>query len=120
DPKALQVVTRVAEHYARAGTTENFDAVLVAIAKNPAIADAVLAGFAEGWPDKATVTLKPETEQALADVFAKLSPQGQGRLIRLTTTWGSQGFEKYAAELAASFFEIAEDDSKSDEERIAA
>ncbi|HEX6987383.1 MAG TPA: PVC-type heme-binding CxxCH protein [Planctomycetaceae bacterium] len=120
EPRAAAVVTRVAEHYARSGAADDLSGVLVAVSKNPAVAEAVLAGFVAGWPEKSAAKLDAAAEKAMADLFGKLSPEGQGRLIRLATTWGSKGFEKYAAELAETFRTTAEDESKPDEERVAA
>ncbi|MGC1273357.1 MAG: PVC-type heme-binding CxxCH protein [Planctomycetaceae bacterium] len=120
DPRTAGVVARVAEHYARAGSTGDLNAVLAAVAKNPSVASAVLSGFAEGWPSKVAASLDPKTEAALKSVFPKLPPEGQGQLIRLAAIWGSEGFEEYAMELAASFLKAAQDDSKPDGDRIAA
>ncbi len=119
-PEAMAVVGRVAEHYARTGMTDDAGQVLTAIATNPAVAEAVLEGFAKGWPEKGTVTLDAATEKGLVDLFGKLSAQGQGRLVRLASAWGNERFEKYASELSEGFRKTAADASKSDDERIAA
>lgn len=119
-PEAIAVVSRVAEHYARTGETDDAGQVLTAVATNPAIAEAVLEGFAKGWPEDGTVELDAATETSLVDLFGELSAQGQGRLVRLASTWGNERFEKYASELAEGFRKTAADGSKSDAERIAA
>ncbi len=117
---AAAIVTRVAEHFARSGQFGDLSEILVAASRNPAVADAILAGFTAGWPETSDVKLNVPAEKAMAELFPRLSPEGQGRLIRLAAVWESDGFEKYAADLAASFLKIAEDDSKPDDDRIAA
>lgn len=120
DREAATIVARVGEHYGRSGNFEKLDQILVAASKNPGLAEAILTGLSTGMTEKGNIQLTAETEAALANLFPQLSAEGQSRLVRLTSLWGSKGFEKYAAELAESFREIVGDDSKSDEERIAA
>ncbi|MBA3312766.1 MAG: ThuA domain-containing protein [Planctomycetota bacterium] len=118
--EAIAVVGRVAEHYARAGKTNDAVRVLTAVAENLPVAEAALEGFAEGWPGNTTVKLDAATEEALVNLFGRLSAQGQGRLVRLASIWGNERFEKYASELAEGFRKTAADAKKPDEERIAA
>jgi len=120
EPRASTVVARVAEHYARGKPGTGVGEVLAAVSKNPAVAEAVLAGFDAGWADGVKTALGPETDQVMGDLLAKLSPEGRSRLVRLAGLWGSKGLEKYAAEIAKGFLETAGDESKSDEERVTA
>src|SRR5439155_26011526 len=81
---------------------------------------AALAGLARGWPTGKSPTLTPQAEQALAAWLPKLSPAARGRLVTLTSRWGSTALDKYAAEIAAGFLAQVRDDKASVADRVAA
>jgi putative membrane-bound dehydrogenase-like protein len=118
---SLAIVRRVAEHHARGGPSETIGTLAAALADaHPDAAEAILAGLVRGWPRDRTAKLDDGAEEALARLMVKLSPEGQGQLIGLAQRWGSQGFEKHAAQIAETLLATARDEEKPDADRIAA
>jgi putative membrane-bound dehydrogenase-like protein len=119
--RALTAIGIVAEHYGRGAPADTAGTVVAALADAPApVAETVLGGMAKGWPRGKTAQLTDDTEKAMARLLARLSPGGKGSLIKLATTWGSKGFDKYAAETTASLLAVVGDAKASDADRTAA
>jgi putative membrane-bound dehydrogenase-like protein len=119
--KLLSVTAIVAEHYARGGPAGSVGTVLTSLAgADPRVTDAVLRGLARGWPSDKPPTLTGGIEQELERLAAKLPPEQRGVLIKLATTWGSQKFEKYAAEASRSLLQRVKDESLTTPERLTA
>jgi hypothetical protein len=101
--KLIAVTRVVAEHYARSGNSESLGSVLAGLATaDPQLADAVIRGFAAGWPKGKPPKLDDAAEKHLAALLIRLPSGSKAVLIRLATTWGSKSFAKYAAEAAKS------------------
>src|SRR5262249_39669250 len=72
------------------------------------------------WPRDRAPSLDEPTERALAQLLPSLSPEARGPIVSLAVRWGSKGFEKYTAEIAASLSATAKDATKTDAARIEA
>jgi putative heme-binding domain-containing protein len=119
--KLVAVAGIVAEHYARGAPIESVDTVVARLADaDPQAAGAVVRGLAKGWPAKQPPRLDERTEQDLERLVPRLPPERRGELIKLATTWGSQKFEKYAAEVSRLLLARVKDEALKPEERIAA
>jgi putative membrane-bound dehydrogenase-like protein len=118
---ALNVIARVAEHYARGGPSASIGDLLVALADSDAkAAEIILAGLSKGWPKNHPAELAEANEDALAKLLPKLSPAAKGQLLRLATLWGSRRFEKDSEAIAQSLLTLITDVKQSDDQRIAA
>lgn len=114
------VLAVVAEHAGRSASPLS-EAALHQLANAPAKTVEVLLGaYAKGWPRGTRHELRPETEAALADLFPKLSPAGQGSLLRLTTAWGSTKFAAQAARIARDLLATISDASLPEAQRVSA
>jgi putative membrane-bound dehydrogenase-like protein len=121
-PVALAaVVERVAEHHARGIPAATVGSLVEALpGANEAMAAAIVAGLARGWPSGKPAVLGPAAEKALVALLPKMSPAARGQLLTLAARWGSKVLDKYAAEIAAGFLSEANDPRASDDRRIAA
>jgi putative heme-binding domain-containing protein len=120
-PRARQIVSIVAEHYARGGPVETVGSLLKALAGADGIrSEAILAGLAKGWPKEKRAEMSEESEKAMAELFSHTSPAAKGQIVRLATTWGSKAFEKQAAEISKSLLATIEDEKQGESARISA
>jgi uncharacterized protein len=119
--KLLTVAAVVAEHYARGGPVDSVGGVLARLPEaEPGLAGAVVRGLAKGWPAGRPPRLDGRAEQDLERLVARLAPERRGVLVKLAAAWGSQRFEKYAAEVAASLLAQVRNESLAPAERVAA
>ena len=81
------------------------------------MADAVIAGFARGWPKEKAPLLGPDADQALVTLMGKLSPGGRAQLVDLAARWGSKVLEANAAEISQTFLAVIRDDKQPDPAR---
>ena len=115
------LANRVAEHYARGVSAGSSSAILAALVDaDQGVADAVIAGFARGWPKDRTPRLDAASEKALATLMTTLSPGARARLVDLTSRWGSKVLEPYAAEIAKVFLTTIRDNKQPDPARVEA
>jgi putative membrane-bound dehydrogenase-like protein len=120
-PRALDMIGRVAEHYARGGPTETVGSLLIALKNSEGKqVEEILDGLAKGWPKDKLAKLDGEAEIAMAVIFAHVSTGAKGQLVRLATVWGSKAFEKQAAEISKTLVATIGDEKQSDSERISA
>lgn len=97
DTRGRAVVTAVSRHYAM-GPGKGIDGVLLAFTKSSdrLTTEAALAGLAEGWKSSNKVTLKEETEKAIASWFPSLSASGKASVLKLTSALGSKAVQKHS------------------------
>lgn len=116
-----RVVERVAEHVARGRQVDALDQVLrlTAEARTDRVAP-VLRGLSNGWPRGYQQSISPETEAALLQLAGRLPAPELSQLIALAESLGTDAFEAYAEQVAASLRERLEDDSLDDQQRLAA
>ncbi|HEX7446185.1 MAG TPA: PVC-type heme-binding CxxCH protein [Pirellulales bacterium] len=118
--RRLAIVSTVAEHYARGGQADSLDSLVSSLAEADAqIAESIIAGLAKGWPKNQTVALDAHAQQALQKLLPRLSPGGQGQLVKLSTAWGSESLAKFADEIAQSLLAIIADEQQGDDPRLA-
>jgi len=119
--RGLEVVTIVAEHYARVGPAEALDEAFAPIVNtNPAVVEAILNGLAKGWPRSKTATFKAETEDQLLKLLPKLSPSSKAQLLKLASIWGVNSLTKHAAEAVKDLLASASNEKHGDTARVAA
>ena len=110
----------VAEHYARGGPAETVGALAGSLVNaDPAVARAIVAGLANGWPKDRRADLNEATEEALGQLLKGLPAGSKGQLIRLATVWGSKGFTKYANETSQALLSAVSDEAAPESERVA-
>jgi uncharacterized protein len=121
-PASTTIVTiagRVAEHYARGVAAGSSAEILIGLADaDRGVADAIIAGFAKGWPKDRKPSLDDAAEKALVTLVTKLSPASRAQLVSLATRWGSKAIEANAAEIAATFLATAKDEKQAEAARI--
>jgi len=121
EPRTLRIVGLVAEHYGRGGPVETVGALLADLEKtHPATRLALLTAIEKGWPRSAKAKLTDEQEKAVVALMVKLPTEGQGRMVRLLSAWGSQAVAKFGAEVAKTLFATAEDAKADEEARLTA
>ena len=119
----LDVVSIVAEHYARGGPVDSIGSLLTLLAKaadandsktpgTEQVGSAVISGIAKGWPRGKTVEFDDAAETALVELVKKLPPATKGLLVTFATRAGSQKLEQYGAEISTSFLRVAGDDQQ--------
>jgi putative membrane-bound dehydrogenase-like protein len=119
--KLLAVAAVAATHYARGGPVDSVGALVARLADADVnVADTVVRGLAKGWPKGRAPRLGERVEQDLERLAARLPPERRGLLVALATAWGSQRFEKHAAEVARSLLARVKDESLTTEDRTAA
>ena len=112
---------RVAEHWARGGPIDGVGPVLAGLkGGEPAVDEAVLRGMARGWPKDRPARIDPGAEVVLRDLAKELPAPARTQLVRLVGQWGSKALEGVAAEIGASLWASARDESLADLRRIAA
>ena len=115
-----EVLAIVAEHAARNASPLANDLLKELMTGSMKTVEVLLGAYAKGWPKDKPQQLQPEVEEALVTLFSKLSPAGQGQLLRLTTAWGSNKFAAQAATIAQTLLETIRDASQSESQRGAA
>jgi putative membrane-bound dehydrogenase-like protein len=119
--KLLTIAAIVAEHYARGGPVDTLGSLVTYLAAADApVADAVVRGLARGWPKDRAPRLDEKVEKALDRIASHLSPARRALLVQLATGWGSQKFEKYAAEVSKALRARIKDAKLPSDERLAA
>ncbi len=115
----VAVAGRVAEHYARGATAGSSADVLVGLKEaDVAIADAIVAGLAKGWPKDKKPTLDDASEKAMIELLTKVSPAARAQLVSLASRWGSKAIEAHSSEIASTFLAIARDEKQAEAARV--
>ena len=114
-----ELLERVAEHIARGRpTAEEVGRVVSSAAAVPAqLADAIVRGMSDGWPDQHKVRISAATEKTLGNVFDQVGSGAKGQLVRLSLNWGSREFEERSAEIVASLTQTLLDDEADEASR---
>lgn len=121
DDAAANLISRVAEHYARGAPVDSAGALMVELAKaNRRVADSILFGLSKGWPKDQKAQLDEQVETAMVELLSQVSPAAKGQLVNLASRWGSQRFEQYTAEIAGAFRETVQDEKQTDAARVKA
>jgi putative membrane-bound dehydrogenase-like protein len=121
EPRALEIIERVAEHYARGGPAESVGGLFARLPKaSPEVAAAVVAGVSRGWPRNQAPKIDPPLDSSLAALLTKLPAGSRGQLAAIAARWGSEALERHAAEIAASYLAAAQNPEASENDRLAA
>ncbi|TWT49315.1 Trehalose utilization [Rubripirellula amarantea] len=121
-PRAIEIVERAANHYARG--RDVIDAAIVlanASEADPQLLDAVVQGFSTGFDagaESKLVNLDPEVEIQLENVLPRVPSGTRGMIVKLATSWGSERFSKYGQQIADSMLGEVRDDTASEQARI--
>lgn len=119
--RSREVLSRVAEHYARGVPKNSIRGMLGELAQaQPEAAASVIGGLARGWPKHQSPTIDAELESALIALFEHVPSASKGDVISLGERWGSARLEKQAAEIARSLSARAADEKLPDDARLAA
>ncbi len=98
---------------------DTIGALMSALAEaDPRVSQAIIAGFAKGWPKDKAPKLDADSEKALAALLPKLSTDSRGQMLGLASRWGVKGLDEYAAQLARDFLAAASDEKKPEAARI--
>ncbi|MBI2825690.1 MAG: ThuA domain-containing protein [Planctomycetia bacterium] len=126
-PDAVVAAARaVAEHFARSRTadngTESLAGLLADVAHSePAVADAILAGLATGWPAGQLPTTSDELKQSLLALVPRLPATGARRIVTLARRWGiGDSLQGVADQMQAALLTEASDAARPDADRLAA
>ncbi len=115
----LTIVSRLAEHHARGGPVDTIGAMMAAVAEaDPHVSQAIIAGFAKGWPKDNPPKLEASAQKSIAALLPKLATDSRGQLLGLASRWGVKGLEAYVSQLARDFLASCADEKASDTARI--
>jgi len=119
---ALEVIRRVAEHYARTAPTDSAGSLLTSLAAHGSLpaAKEIVNGMAAGWPKDKPASLDEPASQALVKLLESLPVEARGSLINLSSRLGSQALEAHIGKIAEGFLALAADDKAKEVDRIAA
>lgn len=111
DARALSVVERVAEHFARGDNVASLETLLVSLGvTNPQIASAIIGGLSKGLAEDRRPKLSTSLEDSLAKLFESSDNSGKLRVIALAQRWGSFRLNEPAQALAEELLTSAEND----------
>ncbi len=120
-PAALRIIEIAMNNAARNKKLDFFfkdDALLRKLADaDPAIATAVVAGFAAEWTGDYSLKLTPAHEEAFAKLLVRLPATPRGQLLKLGQVWGVKGVAEQLKEIAATMLKTALDEKAPDEQR---
>ena len=120
-PTTASVVARVAEHHARGGSSDGLGAILTRLREaDPMVRDAVIAGFARGWPKEKPPTLDEAGRKAIAALLPTLSAGSRGQMLGLAARWGVEGLDTFVAALAKDLLATASDEKATESARVEA
>lgn len=115
----LEVLRIVAEHIARSEDRNQAAALLPALCTVPPVgAEAILQGFAKGWPEQHTLSLESDQENRLIELFHRLPPAGQSNLVKVAARWGSQSLTKQINAIVETFLKSLQDEKLPAEQRV--
>lgn len=118
-PEALAVVSRVSEHYARGGGNGRLGEILRQLPEGDAkVREAIVAGFAKGWPRDKAPELDADETKAIASLLPTLAPDSRGQMLGLASRWGVKGLEGHVAQLTMDLLAVAADSAKGETARI--
>ncbi|TWU49170.1 PVC-type heme-binding CxxCH protein [Rubripirellula reticaptiva] len=122
-PRAIEIVGRAADHYARGDDVQDAAGLLASAAEaDPRLLDAVVQGFAVGFGsagnDSGQVQLTDAVETRLEEALPRVESGTRGMMVKLATRWGSKRFAKYGQEIADSMLAVVRDESAADQDRI--
>ena len=132
EPHLAKVARIVAEHFARgqlAGlksadvqSNERVAPLLDAMAGgNPAVSEAILAGFVAGWPNANPPKLSPESIGHLTKLLGRLGPGGRSQVIALGERWKiADKFSAAAGQMKKTLLAELSDSTHPDSARVAA
>jgi putative membrane-bound dehydrogenase-like protein len=118
--KALDVVSIVANHYARGGPDKSVAELVPALVDaDLKTAQVIVAGLARGWPKNKPAVIGEDTEKQLTRLLVRLSTRSKSDLVKLAGAWGSSAFEKNTAEIIKSLSATLADEKAGDDARAA-
>ena len=120
---ALSLVQRLADHHVRSDRSSDAAELLARLNNaDPRTIESVLQGFSQGWKPEKRATLKFDAtvEAQLEQIFGRLSPGAQGKLITLANAWGSQKFTQYNQQIITGLLSTIRDQNTPESARIAA
>lgn len=111
DEASLQTIRVVATHFGRGGPVDSVETVIAGLIQaDPRVADAVLSGFSDGWPEGQSPKLSDSLDLNLRKLMETLPKSSGGLLVKLARSWGSKRFEDYAKEVSRSLLKQIEND----------
>ncbi len=121
DAKALGVIERVSEHFARGDNLKALETLLASLGStHPPVASAIIGGLSKGLAEDRRPELSSGLEDSLAKLYETSDNSGKLRVIALAQRWGSRRLDSAATELAENLIKQAEDEDAPVVKRIAA
>jgi len=115
------IVERACEHVARSTDSGTVAVLLERLPMAPpAVAAAVVAGLARGWPEGSPASFGAAADEAVERVVASLPPAAQGQLLTFLAHAGSRLLVDRAAAIRAALVVVIDDSTVTDAARVAA
>ncbi|HEV3142836.1 MAG TPA: PVC-type heme-binding CxxCH protein, partial [Gemmataceae bacterium] len=122
--QSLQIIERAAADYISSSERPNVVAFLISrlLAKMPefdvSVNERIVNGLASGLRVKEKVPLTEEEQEAIKKLLPSLRAASRGKLIRLASALGVQGFDAQLAEIAKTSLSTALDAKATDDSRV--
>ncbi len=111
DKRAVSIIERVAEHFARGDNVKSLETLLASLgATQPQVASAIVGGLSKGLAEDRRPELTEGLQESLAKLFDSSDSSGKLRVIALAQRWGSRRLDAQASALAEELLKVAEDD----------
>ncbi|MBI5760149.1 MAG: ThuA domain-containing protein [Planctomycetales bacterium] len=118
---ARNIIAIAAEHHARGVPADSISELIRKLPDAlPQVSEAIITGWAKGWPKNKPLTLDDATETALFSLLKKLPPAAQAPLVTLASRWGSKKLGQHVAEIAAALLATVQNDKVAEPDRVAA
>lgn len=120
-PRTHQVVSIVAEHYARGAPVKTAVFLLSPLGiADPATAETIITAMSRGWPAGKTVEFDAQAEAEFTQLAATLPASARAPLFKLAARWGNQKIAGQIQEVTKSLVAAALDEQRGDTERLKA
>ena len=118
----LDVVMTASRHAANRLSSADGLALVRALsaAANENLVSAVISGLAAGGDRNRQPIASEQLDQAMNELFARLAPAAQSKLVIVARRWGSVEFEARAAEIAAALLARLDNEQLDAAQRVAA
>ncbi len=121
DARQLELIERIAEHYARGAPVGNAgELVLSCAGTKRLIADPIVRGLAKGWPQGRAVKFNAAEEKALAKVLTRISGPVKGQLLSLAARWKTTALDTHIEEVISGYVKTMTSPEAPEKDRIEA
>jgi uncharacterized protein len=119
---SLEVVRRVAQHFARSQPDAQAVEALLASSStgHSETLGGIIAGLSLGWPKEHVISVGSSIDTVLVNVFGSLPDSGKASLARLAGYWSNRSLEKEIAPIISNLIDRLQDPDQPVDDRVIA